>query len=221
MASTKTVSRTRGKKAAGTPARSSTTKPAGAGTGRRGATAASASGVGEVAPSQRRRAGAGEAMSAPSASAQAVRAAPPRRRAAASSTAAPARRSGTPAKRPKTAVDPLAKLRAQVIEGLERIKARDIREIDVRGRASFADLLVIASGTSTTHVKSIADEVIRHAKRIGAQPLGVEGAREAEWVLVDLGDIVVHVMLPRVREFYALERLWTVGAEEPAAAASA
>jgi ribosome-associated protein len=108
-------------------------------------------------------------------------------------------------------------LRTQVIAGLERIKARDIREIDVRGRASFADLLVVASGTSTTHVKAIADEVIKHAKKIGTMPLGVEGAREAEWVLVDLGDIVVHVMLPRVREFYALERLWTVGAEEPSA----
>jgi ribosome-associated protein len=115
-------------------------------------------------------------------------------------------------------VDPIAALRTQVLEGLERIKARDIQEIDVRGRASFADLLVVASGTSTTHVKAIADEVIKHAKRIGTMPLGVEGAREAEWVLVDLGDIVVHVMLPRVREFYALERLWTVGAEEPVAA---
>lgn len=157
-------------------------------------------------------------MSAPSAPAKAARAAAPRRRGVEPSTAAPARGTKSPAKRSRAAVDPVAKLRAQVIEGLERIKARDIREIDVRGRASFADLLVIASGTSTTHVKSIADEVIRHAKRIGAQPLGVEGAREAEWVLVDLGDIVVHVMLPRVREFYALERLWTVGAEEPAGA---
>lgn len=119
---------------------------------------------------------------------------------------------------PRTKPDPVAQLRDQVIEGLERIKARDIREIDVRGRASFTDLLVIASGTSTTHVKAIADEVIKHAKRAGTVPLGVEGAREAEWVLVDLGDIVVHVMLPRVREFYALERLWNVGAEEPGAA---
>lgn len=120
--------------------------------------------------------------------------------------------------RTKQKTDPVAKLLAQVVEGLERIKARDVREIDVRGRASFADLLVIASGTSTTHVRAIADEVIKQAKRVGTMPLGVEGVREAEWVLVDLGDIVVHVMLPRVRDFYALERLWTVGAEDPYAA---
>ena len=97
------------------------------------------------------------------------------------------------------------------------LKAKDVIEIDVRGRTSVCDYMVIASGTSTRHVKSIAEEVVRHAKRLDCQPLGIEGEREAEWVLVDLGDVVVHVMLPRVREFYALERLWTVGDEPPAA----
>jgi len=96
------------------------------------------------------------------------------------------------------------------------IKAVDVIDIDVRGRSSVCDFMVIASGTSSRHVKSIADEVVKHAKKLGCQPLGVEGEREAEWVLVDLGDVVVHVMLPRVREFYALERLWTVGDEPPA-----
>ena len=98
---------------------------------------------------------------------------------------------------------------------VEDLKAKDVVEIDVRGKSSVTDFLVIASGTSTRHVKSIADQVIKFAKNLDVMPLGVEGEREAEWVLVDLGDVVVHVMLPRVREFYALERLWTVGDQRP------
>ena len=111
--------------------------------------------------------------------------------------------------------DTTAALRKTVVDALEELKAKDIREIDVRGKTSIADLLVIASGTSARHVKSIADEVVRFAKKAGVMPLGVEGEQEAEWVLVDLGDVIVHVMLPRIREFYGLERLWTVGDREP------
>lgn len=103
----------------------------------------------------------------------------------------------------------------QVHAAIEELKARDAVEIDVRGKSSVCDYMVVASGTSTRHVKSIADEVVKFAKKLDVQPLGVEGEREAEWVLVDLGDVVVHVMLPRVREFYALERLWTVGDQPP------
>jgi ribosome-associated protein len=117
--------------------------------------------------------------------------------------------------------DPVDHLRQRVLAALEELKAKDVREIDVRGKTSIADMLIIASGTSTRHVKSIADEVVKYAKQAGMLPLGVEGQREAEWVLVDLGDIVVHVMLPRIREFYGLERLWTVGDDMPAAAANA
>ena len=106
-------------------------------------------------------------------------------------------------------------LLANVHEALAELKAKDIVEIDVRGKSSVADYMVVASGTSTRHVKSSADEVVRFAKKLGVMPLGVEGEREAEWVLVDLGDVIVHVMLPRVREFYALERLWTVGDQPP------
>ena len=102
-------------------------------------------------------------------------------------------------------------LHSRVRSALDELKARDIVEIDVRGKTSIADLLIIASGTSSRHVKSIADEVVKFAKQAGVLPLGVEGQEEAEWVLVDLGDIIVHVMLPRIREFYGLERLWTVG----------
>jgi len=110
---------------------------------------------------------------------------------------------------------PVEVLLQHVRNAVEELKAKDVVEIDVRGKTSVTDHLVIASGTSTRHVKSIADEVVKHAKKLDCMPLGVEGEREAEWVLVDLGDVVVHVMLPRVREFYALERLWTVGDQPP------
>ena len=110
---------------------------------------------------------------------------------------------------------PTETLLKTVRDATEELKAKDVVEIDVRGKSSVTDYMVIASGTSTRHVKSIADEVMKFAKRLDVQPLGVEGEREAEWVLVDLGDVVVHVMLPRVREFYALERLWPVGDQPP------
>lgn len=106
-------------------------------------------------------------------------------------------------------------LRQTVQAALDELKAKEVREIDVRGKTGITDWMVIASGTSSRHVRSIADEVARQAKQIGCPPIGVEGEREAEWVLVDLGDVIVHVMLPRVREFYALERLWTVGDQAP------
>lgn len=107
-------------------------------------------------------------------------------------------------------------LRSTVITALEGLKAKDVVALDVRAKTSMTDLIVIASGTSTRHVKSLADEVVKSSKKIGQAPLGVEGDREAEWVLVDLGDAIVHVMLPRSREFYGLERLWTVGDPDPA-----
>lgn len=116
--------------------------------------------------------------------------------------------------KPDLEKDVFQRLHKVVVTALEDLKARDTREIDVRGKTSVTDLIVVTSGTSTRHVKSIADEVVRAAKKIGLPPIGVEGQREAEWVLVDLGDIVVHVMLPRTREFYGLERLWTVGDDE-------
>lgn len=119
--------------------------------------------------------------------------------------------------KPKVAkgLDAAAHLRQLVLDALDDLKAKDITEVDVRGKSGVTDLLVIASGTSSRHVKSIADEVVKQAKRAGVPPIGVEGQREAEWVLVDLGDVIVHVMLPRTREFYGLERLWTVGDSEP------
>lgn len=103
----------------------------------------------------------------------------------------------------------LEALRTIVIDALEELKAQDIKVLDVRGVATFTDLMVIASGTSTRQVKALADKVVEKSIRAGVRPLGVEGAREAEWVLVDLNDIVVHVMLPQTRDFYNLEKLWS------------
>ena len=94
---------------------------------------------------------------------------------------------------------PVETLLKTVHAAVEELKAKDVVEIDVRGKSSVCDYMVIASGTSTRHVKSVADEVVRFAKKLDVMPLGVEGEREAEWVLVDLGDVIVHVMLPRIR----------------------
>jgi ribosome silencing factor RsfS/YbeB/iojap len=123
-----------------------------------------------------------------------------------------------PGKKESMPTDIVERLRLEVRRALEELKAKDVVELDVRGRTSIADFIVVAAGTSTRHVKSIADEVVKYAKKAGMMPLGVEGQREAEWVLVDLGDIIVHVMLPRVREFYGLERLWSVGGDTDEAA---
>jgi len=141
-----------------------------------------------------------------------------RKQALAASPARPASSHARPVKK-KASLGPGERLRALVLTALDDLKAKDIQEIDVRDKSSVADLLVIASGTSSRHVKSIADEVVKKAKQAGLPPIGVEGQREAEWVLVDLGDVIVHVMLPRTREFYGLERLWTVGDDMPAALA--
>ena len=103
---------------------------------------------------------------------------------------------------------PAERLLREVHDALENLKAIDIRDIDVRGKTGVTDYMVIASGTSSRHVKSIADEVQRRARQIGNPPIGVEGEREAEWVLVDLGDAIVHIMLPRMRDLYMLEKLW-------------
>ena len=99
-------------------------------------------------------------------------------------------------------------------DSLEDLKARDVQVLDVRRLTSVTDYLLIASGTSDRHVRSMADSVAQVAKNAGQIPLGVEGLDAGEWVLVDLIDVVVHVMQPRVREFYKLEDLWAVGADD-------
>lgn len=99
-------------------------------------------------------------------------------------------------------------LQTTVLNALDDLKARDVIVLDVRGLTSIADSMVIASGTSDRHVRSLAESVVEKCKTGGHRPLGVEGLKDGEWVLVDLQDVVVHVMLPKVRDFYNLEKLW-------------
>jgi ribosome-associated protein len=115
----------------------------------------------------------------------------------------------------------LVELEKLVLAALEDLKAVNIKVLDVRGLTDVADTMIVASGNSDRHVRSIAERVVERAKAAGRRPMGTEGSQDAEWVLVDLQDVLVHVMLPRVREFYALEQLWEAPAAARAAAAPA
>jgi ribosome-associated protein len=123
--------------------------------------------------------------------------------------------------RPRPHEERVSPLQDAVTTALDDMKAVNVRVLDVRGLTDIADTMVIASGNSDRHVRSIAERVVEKAKAAGFRPLGTEGARDGEWVLVDLQDVLVHVMLPRVREFYGLERLWDSDPAVPAVAAPA
>ena len=100
-------------------------------------------------------------------------------------------------------------LKDVVLNALDDIKAQDVNSLAVKEMTPITDYMIIASGTSTTHIKAIADNVVHKVKELALQPLGVEGKKGADWILIDLGDIVIHVMLPNSREFYALDKLWS------------
>lgn len=101
-----------------------------------------------------------------------------------------------------------------VVDALEDIKGGDIRVLDVRDKTSITDVMIVATGNSNRQVKALVDSVIEKSKEAGVQILGTEGIEVGEWALVDLGDVVVHVMQPSVRDFYNLEKLW--GEDSPA-----
>jgi ribosome-associated protein len=122
----------------------------------------------------------------------------------------PARGSTRKTPRSAAAPPPPPRLAELVTAALDDLKAQNVAVLDVRELTHVTDTIVIASGTSDRHVKSLAGRVIERAREAGFRSLGIEGEREGEWVLVDLQDVIVHVMLPRVREFYALEKLWDV-----------
>ncbi|MDX1498347.1 MAG: ribosome silencing factor [Woeseiaceae bacterium] len=98
-----------------------------------------------------------------------------------------------------------------VVDALDDVKARDIVRLDVRDMTTVTDYMVVASGTSSRHVQALVDNVAEKASAAGHRPIGVEGEAGGEWVLLDLQDTLVHVMLPKVREFYNLEKLWSLG----------
>ena len=110
-------------------------------------------------------------------------------------------------------------LKTVVTDALADMKALEVKVLDVRGLTDIADFMVIASGTSDRHVRSVAQRVVEKTKEAGFRPHGVEGQQDSDWVLIDLSEMIVHVMLPRVREFYGLEKLWDMTATKRAARA--
>ncbi|TDF42359.1 ribosome silencing factor [Alteromonadaceae bacterium M269] len=100
-------------------------------------------------------------------------------------------------------------LKTFIKEKIEDLKGRDLIELDVTGKSTITDTLLICSGNSKRHVASIADNIVISAKQEGIQPLNVEGQDTGEWVLVDFGEIIVHVMQDDTRDFYQLEKLWS------------
>lgn len=103
-------------------------------------------------------------------------------------------------------------------DAIEDMKGKGVTELDVSSLTDIADAMFIVTGTSQRHVKSIADNVVEKAKEAGFRPIGIEGELQAEWILVDLGDVIVHVMQQEIRDYYRLERLWCIDEEDQSSA---
>lgn len=105
-------------------------------------------------------------------------------------------------------------LKNRVIELLDDIKAEDVQVFNVADMTSVTDYMIVATGTSNRHVRAIANHVVEELREAGVRPVGSEGTEHGEWVLLDYGDVVLHVMQPRVRDFYQLEKLWSPDVKE-------
>ena len=111
---------------------------------------------------------------------------------------------------------PVEALETLILDSLDDDKAEEIVAIDLRGKSSVTDIMIIASGRSARHVSSLADHLMRKLKETGYGKTRVEGMETCDWVLIDIGDIVVHLFRPEVRTFYNLEKMWSVEPETPA-----
>lgn len=114
----------------------------------------------------------------------------------------------------KAAIAAIERVLESVTNSLEDSKAEEITTIDIRDKSALADYMVIASGRSNRHVGAVADQLLRELKSLGHKSIKVEGLQSADWVLVDIGDIIVHLFRPEVREFYSLEKMWQMPASE-------
>ena len=100
---------------------------------------------------------------------------------------------------------------------IEDAKGQDIRVLDVRDISDIADYMIVASGTSSRHVSSVADRIVDELRDHGCRPIGIEGKQGGDWVLIDFGDVIAHIMRPQIRDFYNLEKLWDTSLEHDAA----
>jgi len=107
-------------------------------------------------------------------------------------------------------------MRQEILTALEAAKGQEIKVINVRGLTDFTDEMILVSGTSSRHVQTLSDKVKSHLRECGVRAVGTEGEKVGDWVLIDFGDIVVHVMRPQIRDFYNLEKLWGNGAANAA-----
>lgn len=103
-------------------------------------------------------------------------------------------------------------MRQEILAAIADAKGQDTKTLDVRAVTDFTDYMIIVSGTSSRHVQTVVDKVRVHMRERGVRPVGSEGEATGDWVLIDFGDVVVHVMRPQVRDFYNLEKLWGEGA---------